>query len=230
MEQTNLFNFKVKYLNKREFHLIKDENFGDQVYKFDSKKKSPVIFDIGAHIGISTLYFKSIFPDSEIHCFEPNPELVEVLNENILINGLENIEVHEVAISNREGNAKLYIDTSVDKWHSNSSLLIGGWTKKEILTPIEVKLEILSKYLIDEVDMLKIDVEGHEYHIVQEIQNELNNVLNIAIEIHPGQDIKKISDILDHSGFKLQFIQNGKFMSSPDTSKLLVIKGSRGLK
>ena len=59
------------------------EIFVNQSYKFKSFTNSPVIYDCGANIGISCLYFKKIFPDSRIEAFEADPQIAKILQNNL---------------------------------------------------------------------------------------------------------------------------------------------------
>ena len=63
-------NYKVFY--KRPYELIKtyEELFLDEIYRFQTNNEKPVIIDCGANIGLSSLYFKSIYPNAILHAFE----------------------------------------------------------------------------------------------------------------------------------------------------------------
>ena len=60
-----------------------EEIFVDEIYKFNSKSSNPLIFDCGANVGTSCLYFKRIFPEARIKAFEPDPEIAKVLSSNL---------------------------------------------------------------------------------------------------------------------------------------------------
>ena len=55
------------------------EIFVDEIYKFDSKDEEPVIYDCGANIGMSCLYFKILYPKARITAFEGDPIITDVL-------------------------------------------------------------------------------------------------------------------------------------------------------
>jgi FkbM family methyltransferase len=174
--KTNLGKFEIEYTNRKEYLLIKEEIFGNLIYDFKSSKKNPYIIDVGSHIGLSIIFFKSIFPDSEILGFEPNPTLFEILERNIFTNNLKDVSVEKKAISINENILPFYIDPTEDMWFSNGSLRNGGWTGKEDSTPISVQSTTLIPYLTREVDMLKIDVEGSEGQILENISEKLHLV------------------------------------------------------
>jgi len=54
------------------------------------------IVDLGAHIGLATLLFKAHFPNSIVHCYEPDPDNYELLTLNT--KGLEGIMLYKIAV------------------------------------------------------------------------------------------------------------------------------------
>ncbi len=230
MEETKLGKYTVLFPNGREYHFLKREVWNQESYYFKSEKQSPFIIDIGSHIGISVLYFKHIYPNSKILAFEPNPYSFEILNENIHINGLEDINSVNKAIHSKEGNTILHIDGSWNGWESNSSLMEGSWNGKESTKEIEVECTTLNPYLkdIECIDMLKIDTEGSELDILKSHRKILPKVLNISVEYHPvvNRKVKKILDILKEY-FSLEIYMDGKLLKTPIDGKLLTIQGKK---
>lgn len=225
--KTKLGKFEIEYTNKKEFHLIKEEIFGNMIYDFKSSKRNPYIIDVGSHIGLSIIFFKSIFPDAVILGFEPNPILFDVLERNIFNNNLKNVKIEKKAISTNENIVPFFVDPTDDMWFSNGSLNVGGWTGIEDSTPISVQSTSLLPYLDKEVDMLKIDVEGSEGYILNNISSQLHLVSNLCLEFHPGSNLNTITKILKNSGFKLQYILDGKTTLKPEPNKLMIIKCTR---
>jgi FkbM family methyltransferase len=227
METTTLGKYSVNYPNSTEYHSLKREIWTQNTYFFETDLDSPFIVDIGAHIGISVLYFKSIYPASRILAFEPNPLSFKILSENIYNNGLEDIVLVQEAISNTKGTKDFHIDNSQSNWHSNSSFLKGGWTGKEDTKCIKVKTTTLEEYANEDIDMLKIDIEGNKLQILKSIKI-LPRVKNIAVEYHPvkGSKVKNILDILNRY-FDIQILEEGKEIKRSVEKKLLTIKGKK---
>ena len=80
--------------------------FGD--YFFNASTPAPVIIDCGANIGMSTLFFKWLYPQARITAFEPSPVAVAALRKNILDNVLTDVSVVEAAASGEEGTIKFW--------------------------------------------------------------------------------------------------------------------------
>ena len=160
-----------------------------------------MIFDCGANIGIATLYFKWLYPNSEIHVFEADPETFKILKKNIEINKLTNVYAYNVALYDKKGKVKFYIDKKNPGWLTMS-------TDKNRLPgkdAIEVSADKLSNYIKGNIDFLKMDVEGAEIHIIKELvkSKKLDNVLEIVLEYH--HNIKEIDRF---TNFLKQFDKN----------------------
>lgn len=228
MNTTKIGKYLINYQNEKEFHSLKSEIFGEECYSIKLENDQPYIIDIGAYIGLSVIYFKSIYPNSKILAFEPNPYAREILEENIFINNLANIDVLPYAITDETNRKPFYIDTSANNWQSTGSFSKSSWNN-ELVNNTEVNVETrkLSTFLNDTVvDLLKIDVEGAELKILNECKNFLGSVKAIILEYHPGQknSLKKILALLKNNGFKISFFQEGKEIKIPEEGKLLVLK------
>jgi FkbM family methyltransferase len=200
--------YEIGYTNKEEFNILKDEIFNKEVYNVDLsfKNDAPVIFDLGAHIGLSILYFKIKYPNSNIKAFEPNPNVFPILQENIECNGLNNVELHNIALGEKDEIRTFYIDNSGYDAFSTSGFNKDAWNGAQASTPISVKCERLSKYITGGIDILKMDIEGAETEVIKElIANEkLGYVKNILIEYHPvnNGNAKNIIKLLNANGFE----------------------------
>ncbi len=74
------------------------EIFVKGTYAFNLSDKSPVFYDLGANIGMATLFFKWRYPSATIHAFEPDPETYKLLELNITGNHLSSVYLHNIAI------------------------------------------------------------------------------------------------------------------------------------
>ena len=101
--KTKFKNYFINYLNKKEYHTLKREIFNDEIYSFENLKNVESIIDIGSHIGLSIVYFKEKYPNSNIISFEPNPINFELLEKNIFENNLKNVECIQKTVSSNRG-------------------------------------------------------------------------------------------------------------------------------
>ncbi len=201
----NFRKYHITYFSDLELDILLNEIFKKEIYNIELESKKPVIYDIGAHIGLATIYFKSRYPESTILCFEPNPNVIPLLEENIFQNNLNNIEIHNVAISNKDGYRDLYMDSSGLGAFSTASFIKDAWNGKQASKAINVKTERLTSYLDNDVDLVKIDTEGEEEKILEDINkaNLFSKIKNLIIEFHPvgGRSSKRITSMLRENGY-----------------------------
>ena len=165
----------------------------------------PFILDVGAYTGTSLLRFKSIWPDSRIHCFEPTDEAFQFL-KNVANPFGNTVNLHKRAISDFNGVDSFYIQGINQGLNSliprnvfaKDSLSISNIQK---LTETEkraelgelnkwiVKVEVRTLDYVDEItdfptiDLLKIDVQGAESQVLKGARKVLEKTQNILVEI-----------------------------------------------
>jgi hypothetical protein len=94
--------FTIRFYGYPELINLFEEIFIYHVYKFTNAGSTPSIIDCGSNIGLSILYFKSIYPHSRIVAFEPDEETFELLKENIRHNSLSQVSLYNFALSDKE--------------------------------------------------------------------------------------------------------------------------------
>lgn len=196
---------KFEYNNIKELAIIFEELLINEDYYFETEKKTPLIIDAGANVGLAIFYFKTLYPNSKIIAFEPMPKLYEIIVRNIERNHWENVEVYPYALNGTDGGKCTF--------YVQDSGLAGSLEKRNQegvdasrIEEIEVECACLSKYMKETVDYLKLDIEGSETKVIEEIQDNLANLQHIFIEFHEGQkkgynSIAKIAGILEENGF-----------------------------
>jgi FkbM family methyltransferase len=224
--QTKISKYSIKYFNEKEFHTLKREIFTNNCYYFQTENQNPLIFDVGAYIGISILYFKHIYPNCKIIAFEPNPKAFKKLEENIFKNDIKDTKIYNTAISYQNNEKDLYIDnTNMDRY-SVASFRKDGWNREVKSKKIEVKTEKLNKYMDRPIDLLKLDVEGSEWNILSNISSNFINIRNIIFEYHPveNQNLEKFINLLKKQ-YNIHIFKDGKEIRHRiPNNKLLTIK------
>lgn len=105
----DIFQFKVSANSYNTLSFLFKEIFVDNDYFFETDSAKPIIIDCGANIGISVLFFKFIYPDCSIVAFEPNPQAFKLLKKNVEQNNLKDIELHNLALTDKEGETEFFI-------------------------------------------------------------------------------------------------------------------------
>lgn len=227
--------YTFNYSHEIEFRYLYEEIFKKYIYYVQLDYLNPRILDCGAHIGMATMYFKSMYPDAKITAFEPQPANLELLQKNLEVNHmLENVEVIPKALWSEEGQMQLHIDVDQENhWSSTSSLLKGSWTTTQPTEPITVETVKLSTYLDEPIDILKLDVEGAETEVLKECRDKLGNVKHIFVEFHATRlhRPEELVTILLNSGFKLTVFANNQEVPINRMTRrkptLYMIEGSR---
>jgi len=124
------------------------------------------ILDIGAFTGLYGFAAAACHPESVVHAFEPAPATYARLKENLSLNRLPNLTIHQLAISDRSGTITMY--TVPDLQLSCRSSLVEGLN--EATEPVEVPTDSLDDFVVEanisKVDLMKIDVESTEHRVL----------------------------------------------------------------
>jgi FkbM family methyltransferase len=152
----------------------------EKLIQYIVKKDAPVIFDVGAHYGESAAFFKKLFPRAKIYSFEPDPDSFALLSYS----AIDGVSYFNLALSDEDGTASFYRNKIS---HTNSLLKVNmksrdsiGVTKAiaqndaQYLEGFNAEIQVATMQLdsfsgqhsIDQIDLLKIDVQGAECRVL----------------------------------------------------------------
>lgn len=193
----SLNGYKVRYTDIMSLYIEYKDIFVHEIYQFHPKIDSPYIIDGGGFIGMSVLYFKSMYPEARIVCFEPDPEIFKILHHNLTTNNLDNVTIINAGLA-KDGGVLSFKSDKTD----------GGKIVENNQGNITIQTVKLSKYLSDSVDFLKLNIEGQELPVLQEVEDsgKLRNIKEMVIEYHgwldESQKLGELLTILDRNGFR----------------------------
>ena len=207
--KTILFGEQIKITDSFWYLYGLKEIFIQEVYKFKSRKNNPKIIDCGANIGLSIIFFKRLFPEAKIIGFEPDDDIYKVLEYNLSKFKLNDVKILRKAI---------WINEEPLFFKKNKS--VGGHlVQEQSNNVIKVETVRLKDILNDQVDFLKIDIEGSEYDVLNDCKNQLNKVENIFVEYHSfhenPQMLSELLSILKNAGFKIYVKEAWENMKNP---------------
>jgi FkbM family methyltransferase len=164
----------IRYADLHSFYHQIRQIFGQRIYNFRSDNAAPVILDCGAHIGLASLFFKERFPHARIKAFEADAALADTCRANYASFGASDVEVIEAAVWTHDQGVS-FSQTNDDAGHVTD----GG--DADVVKVPSVRLR---SYLADTVDLLKLDVEGAEFALIEDCGEALRNARNIVMEVH----------------------------------------------
>lgn len=119
------------------------------------------VVDVGAHIGYYTVLASKLVGDKgNVWAFEPEPQSLLGLNDNLKLNGCSNVRVVPKALGDKHKETKLFL---YGKFSGEQSLVNISKNTKEIM---QVEVVPLDECVSDKVDVVKIDVDGGEISVL----------------------------------------------------------------
>ncbi len=225
-----LLGMTFHYGDFKLFLILFREVFVGETYKIDHAPEQPLILDAGGNIGMTTLYFKYRYPEAEVHVFEPDATNFEYLKKNVGVNKLQNVHLHQVALSDKPGKLTLYTRKDVkggDIGVSVNKDFRANYHDAADIVEMTVPAELLSGYVKRPVDMLKLDVEGAEELILRDLDSTkfLGKIKQITMEYHQVPGGNPLSEVLakfERAGMRYEISQWGTDAKNKRISHCLI--------
>jgi FkbM family methyltransferase len=178
----------VRYTDYVQLHSL--VNFVNQL------KDNTTIIDVGAHHGSHSIILGKIIQKNggRVIAVEPNPISYNILKRNIRLNKLEDTVICEnVAIADKKG------EMNIELIGSQSKLIFNN-DKHTCMVDVITLEQLLTKYKINNIDLMIIDVEGAEFLVLRGFPWASVGVEKIFCELHPyawkefhydGKDFRK---------------------------------------
>jgi FkbM family methyltransferase len=185
-------------------------------------KKAEVIFDIGANIGSTAMYFAKTSPQATVYAFEPHPQTLQRSLANIKLNPFQNIQFHNVGLGARIDKLKLFEVNSNNPGMNRIIDEVNNFPFVEI--EIDTIDNFVGKHEISKIDFIKIDVEGFEFNVIAGGESSLRRHLpTLFIELDDnnlkdnGRSARELVAALYHFGYKNIFrVDNRKIIKVED--------------
>ena len=209
----------LKHEPRSQYEIEKAE----QVFYIQYLQPGMVAFDVGANIGeLSLLFSRFVGPQGQVHSFECSPNTFKRLNEVISNSNRKNINTNCVCLSEAVGTAELHIfDEDHAAWNTlaNRPLHQYGIDIKPICSK-NVPTTTIDAYCeahdIQRIDLLKIDVEGAEYQVLQGASRMMSEhrIRCVIFEFGQttfdmGNDPGKLTQLITRKGYRLRNLVKG---------------------
>jgi FkbM family methyltransferase len=158
----------VDYATSSTPNIVRKELLKNQ-YNIESIEFSPndIVIDIGAHVGVVSIYIAKKLPFVKIHAFEPIPDNYEHLVMNLKLNNIDNVVPHNLAITRDGRKFDMIVNFANNSGGGTGHLADMQLNGHFFYTVESVTLgSMFDAYHINACKLLKIDCEGTEYEIL----------------------------------------------------------------
>lgn len=182
-----------------------------------------MVIDIGANVGMFTMFLLRNFKGLSIHAIEPVPATYEILKHNVKRYGdLGKVQIHNVAIGAHPdteteivvypymtGNSTMFPETK-ERQREAISTVFSEEELEFLYTHIKLSVRtttlssLINANAIDRIDLLKIDAEGNEVSILNGLEPQHWELIQqIALEVHDEeQNLPKVIEIIESNRMK----------------------------
>ena len=234
---------EIAHLNRNETELLYQEIFGEQNYLKHgvTLNDGDCVFDVGANIGLFTLYVHSVCRNAKVYAFEPLPTTYRAFSANVSMFGL-NVNAYECGISKTSGTAtftfypfnsagsgmyadaeqeervtRAFMENQAGGLSSYADQLLDGRFKTETHTcRVATISEIIENNHIKRIDLLKLDAEKSELDALNGIaEKDWGKIRQIVIEVLDINDhLTKITQLLEKNKYKYVVEQSKAFANT----------------
>ena len=181
-----------------------------------------VAVDVGANIGhMTSALAHAVQPSGAVHAFEPHPKLFEYLQQNATRLCMEvqnvNLHVYNEAVGRDAGQAALYVP---DRWSDNAGL--ASLQPKPGASEVMVDIVRLQDRVTEPIQVLKLDVEGHEFEVLRGAERllERKSIRHILFEDHKIRE-SEVAALLRSYSYTVFTVE--KYLTGPKLSQELSV-------
>jgi FkbM family methyltransferase len=170
------------------------EQFENGFYSFLEDNEDVVMIDLGANIGLFSLYMSSIC--SEIYAVEPTPSHIEIMGDLLDKLKVKNIFQHQVAIHTENGEAEFQLNSSNSTMNSFFRHGIDPGGTDSVTVPTTKLSDFIKNTVKKRVNFVKMDIEGFENVIVHDpsFEDAIKEIDAIYVEVHDFDGTGKMEE------------------------------------
>jgi amino acid adenylation domain-containing protein/FkbM family methyltransferase len=248
-------NMAIAYINRNEVEAIYEEIFEDLAHTLYGITigNDDCIFDVGANIGLFTLFACTQGRDVSVYAFEPNPAACEVLRINAALYGSD-VKVFDCGLSDREMTAEFtyyprasvwsgfYADPDADENYFRTAvlnqqmaeaiehmddLMEGRFDYQKIECRLRRISDLIREHQVECIDLLKIDVERAELDVLRGIDEaDWGKIRQAVIEVHDIDGrLENICTLLKNNGFDI-FVDQERLLIQTDMYHVYAMRTS----
>lgn len=140
--------------------------------------RGKTVLDIGANIGNHTIFLSRCA--STVHAFEPYEPFRASLEKKLAINGIDNVSVHPIGLSNVKESIPYYLTEGSATGSFQEEFSPSG-EEEPIILDVDIGDDFVTRNNISEIDLVKIDTEGFEEQILTGLERTLEENRPVVI-------------------------------------------------
>jgi FkbM family methyltransferase len=200
-----------KFIIRKHLRMDIPPPYEPEVESFVRTVRGGCFIDVGANAGMYSIRFRKNF--RHVFAVEPNPKMVEVLRTRRFTHLATNVSILPFAASDRNGETSMFVDGTIGRSAGSTDTIEPSFTYRpasrpevEILFPIgnEGREEIVVKTMrLDDysfppdIELMKIDVEGAEFKVIDGARETVSNARSIIVEVHDKERKSEMERIID---------------------------------
>jgi amino acid adenylation domain-containing protein/FkbM family methyltransferase len=234
---------EIAHNNKNETDLLYKELFEERTYLRHGVglRDGDCVFDVGANVGLFTLFVHESCDDAKTYSFEPIPQTFAALETNVNLYGL-NARVYECGLSKQSGEATftfyphvsassgMYADVREDEQVTRAfmtnqderlaayadELLEGRFESRTFTCRLKTLSEVIRENGVERIDLLKLDVEKSELDVLTGIEEEdWAKIGQVVMEVHDIEGrLETVTGMLRRHGFDYVLDQDAAFVNT----------------
>jgi len=183
------------------------------------------IFDVGANVGLYSLLAASVNPTATIYAFEPTASIQTEFETNLRLNTIQTVQIESFAVGATSASGFLHRSVGPTGDNEGTNYVTAGKLRD---TDTEVRMVSLDDFClqrgIEQIDLLKMDIEGGEYDALVGAQGLLGRkaVKCLFIELlervavpQGGHTTVEVKQILHNFGYTIYKVEHGKAVQVP---------------
>jgi FkbM family methyltransferase len=199
------------------------ESYEPMVRKLLSPLTSEVVVDIGANIGIHSIWLSRLVgPSGQVIAVEPEPNNFLILRLNQHVNGIRNIVTIRTALSSKRTTGKLTVPRATLMGQASTHTASLSSKSYVISVDFDTLDNIISARQLSAVSTIKIDVEGAEISVLQGAKKTIERFApRLVIEVHGEDNMRSIRDFL--KSLNMTIVSETISTSRPDESRRFIL-------
>ncbi|MEK6796838.1 MAG: FkbM family methyltransferase [Spirochaetota bacterium] len=181
----------------------------EDIYLKSLPLSGKTVCDIGGFIGITAIFFSSRVGDKgHVYCFEPNPDLVQMIRKNRRLNKLHWLDIINAGIGEKEGTLTLTVDRdhaatgTLRKVHAHGDV-------RSVTVPVHTLDDLHAAKKITPPSFVKIDTEGYELYVLRGMKDIIKeHSPELFIEVHGTDDTAAMYTFLFHHGYRIFHVEH----------------------